>query len=243
MWLSLGGKSFDFISPVGLSLLAMGIIGGIALILVESKSANPSVSVRMFRKPRFRTTFLVQIFLVAYSSCAAAFGIVYVQQVMRDSSLASSTVTMPQTIVQAVMGFFVGSYIGKNFKNRFRPFAVLALAVYTIAMAMFSSLQPSSSMVVIYIATALGGIGQSITQSTYAAFFQTELKPEEISGAQGMYQFGSSGGSCIFMAIGSLVLNAGFTLNHIFMLGTAFCAVALVIGLIGFRFPKTETPE
>ena len=243
MWLSLGGKFFGFISPLGLLLAAMGILGAAALVITERNCANPSVPIHMFKKPSFRAAFLIQMLIMAYISCAAVYGTVYVQQVMHGSSLASSTVTMPQTSIQAILSFFVGGYIGKNFRKRFRPAALLALAGYAIALIMFSSLQPASSMMIIYVATAFGGISQAIINSTIAPFFQIDLKPEEIESALGMFQFGLTGGSCIFVAVCGMVLNAGFTLNHVFMLGTAFCAIALVIGFFCFRFSKTETAK
>lgn len=240
MYLSLGGKSFGFTSLTAIILIVVGIISAVILVKVEGKHKNPSVPLHMFKKSRFRTTFVVQMLLVAYSTCVAAYGIVYVQQVMQQSASISSTVTMPQTIVQAVLGLFIGSFIGKNFKKRFRTFSLLALVSYTAGLVIFSMLTPNSSMLIIYIATAMGGIGQAITQSAYAPFFQTQLKPEEYSAAQGMYQFGATGGSCIFIAVCGATLNMGFTLNQVFILGTAVLIVALIIGIVGFKFTKEE---
>lgn len=240
MFLSLGGIVFPFISSIGISLFLIGIVCLISLIKIENTHKNPSVPIHMFKRKRFRNTFIIQLLLVAYSTSVAAFGIVYVQQVMGASSLASSTITMPQTIVQAILGFFVGSYVGKNFKKNFRPVALLALICYTAGLIIFTTLQPNSSMIIIYIASLLGGIGQAVTQSVFAPFFQTELKQDEFAAAQGMYQFGSTGGSSLFIAICGAVINMGATYNQVFMLGTVFCALSLVIGFFGFRFPKEE---
>lgn len=240
LWLSLGDKLFPRFGILGILLGIAGILSLLFLIKYELHQANPSVPVKMFLKKRFAIVFLVQMLLVAYSSCAPAYGIVYVQQIMHGSSLASSTVTMPQTIVQAVVGLFIGAYVGKAFCKRFRPIALLALILYTVSMAVFYMLRPDSSMLVIYAATALGGVGQAITQSIYAPFFQTELQPEEFGAAQGMYSFAGTGGSCIFMAICGAAINGGFTLNQVFLLGLIFCAAALCIGLVGFRFPAEE---
>lgn len=240
LWLSLGGKFFEFFSPIGILIIAIGIISLIMLVKVESVNDNPSVPIHFFKVSRFKTTFVIQMLLVSYSTCVAAFGIVYIQQVMQGSSLVSSTITLPQTIVQALLGIFVGSYVGKNFRKRFRPIALLALACYTVALLIFTTLQPNSSMVIIYFATALGGFGQAVSQSTFAPFFQTQIKPEEFSAAQGMYQFSSTSGATIFTAVCGAALNLGFNYNQIFLLGTILCGLALLIGVIGFRFPKEE---
>jgi len=240
MWLSLGGKMFAFFSPVGIAMLAVGIVFAILLIAVERKQANPSVPIHMFKKKRFRTTFLISMLMVAYGTCVGAFAIVYVQQVMGGTATISSTVTMPQTIVQAILGLFIGSIVGRSFKKNFRPAALIALLSYAVALGIFSILQPNSSMFIIYLATALGGIGQAISQSQFAPFFQSELKLEEFSAAQGMYQFGSTGGSCIFTAVCGACITMGWGYNQIFMLGTSLVVVALLIGIVGFRFSKEE---
>jgi MFS family permease len=240
LWLSLGGKLFAFVSPAGLGLLAVGIVCAVSLIMVERKSANPSVPIHMFRKKRFRFTFLIQMLMVAYSTCVMAYGIVYVTRTMGQSSLVGSTVSMPQTIVQLICGVTLGAFISKAFKKRFPAMGKLALILYTAALVIFTCLNPNSPMFVIYIATAMGGVGQAISQSTFAAFFQTELKPEEFPAAQGMYQFASSGGATVITAIFGAALNMGFTLNHIFLLGACFIGVATIIGFVGFRFPKEE---
>jgi MFS family permease len=240
MWLSLVGKAFPLISLISIALLAVTVICAIILISIERKTANPSVPIYMFKKRRFTATFIIQALLTAYPTIAIGFGIVYIQQVMRATAFASSTATMPQTIVQAILGFFVGAFISKNFKKRFRPMGILSLLLVTVALFLFCILTPTSPMLIIYIATALGGISQAISMSSYVPFFQTELKPEVFAAAQGLFQFGSTAGSCIFVAICGAALNQGWTLNHIFILGTGLCAAALVIAIFCFRFPKEK---
>lgn len=240
LWLSMVSKFFPLVSVAGIGLPILALVSLALLVKVESKAANPSVPILMFRKKRFAFTFCVQMLMVAYSTCVTAYVVVYVQNVMSGSAFASSTVTMPQTIVQAILGFFVGGLIGKNFKKRFRPAALLALSLYIIALLILSTLQPTSSMLVIYAAVSIGGVSQAITQSIHAPFFQSELAPEEIAPAQGMFQFSSTGGASIFGALCGAAMNMGANYNQVFLLGAAFVGAALVLAIIGFRFPKEE---
>ena len=240
LWLSMVTKFFALVSLPGIGLPILAIVSLALLIKVESKAQNPSVPIQMFKKKRFAYTFCVQMLMVAYSTCITAYVVVYVQSVMHGSALASSTVTMPQTIVQAILGFFVGGLIGKNFKKRFRPAALLALSLYILALLILSTLRPTSSMLVIYVAVAIGGVSQAVTQSIHAPFFQSELSPEEIAPAQGMFQFSSTGGASIFGALCGAAMNMGVNFNQVFLIGAAFVGAALVIALIGFRFPKEE---
>lgn len=243
MWLSLGGKLFAFTSITGIILPVVAVISLILLLKRECKIDNPAVPVHVFSKKRFRYTFVIQVLVVSYATCIGAYGIVYAQQIMGFGAAVSSTVTMPQTIVQFILGLFIGTFVGKAFKKRFRIFGLLAIVAYLIGLLIFYTLTPETSLFVIYLATGIGGIGQAITQSCYAAFFQTEMTPEEIRPAQGMYQFASTGGSTIFTAICGAAMNMGLSLNQVFLLGGLFVGTALILGFIGFRFPKSEMEE
>lgn len=240
LWLSMVGKFFALRSLPGIGLPVLAMAALVALITIELHIPNPSVPIGVFRKKRFAITFCVQMLMVAYSLCVTAYVVVYVQQVMQGSALASATVTMPQTIVQGILGFFVGGLIGKNFRKRFRPAALLALSLYILALLILSMLRPDSSMLVVYAATTIGGISQAVTQSIHAPFFQTELQPEEIPAAQGMFQFSSTGGASIFGAICGAAMNMGADYNQIFLLAAGVVGIALVIAFFGFGFSPEE---
>lgn len=241
MWLSLGGKLFAYASAPGVILPVAAVISFLLLLKREQSVNNPAVPIQVFIKKRFRYTFVIQVLIVSYATCIGAYGIVYAQQVMGFDATVSSTVTMPQTIVQFILGLFVGAFVGKEFRRRFRPAALLAIVAYLAGLMIFYTLTPQTSLFVVYLATGIGGIGQAITQSCYAAFFQTEMTPEEIQPAQGMYQFASTGGSTIFTAICGAAINQGLSLNQVFLIGGGFVGAALILGIIGFRFTDKKT--
>ena len=240
LWLSLGGNLFPFASVLGIGMPVVAVITLVILVNREKKIENPAVPVKMFAYKRFRGAFIVQIFVVAYSTCAAAYGIRYALEVMSLDATISSTVTMPQTIVQFILGLFMGGIMGRAFKKRFRPVALLGIIAYGIGLMIFYFLTPSSPVFIIYLATGIGGIGQAVVQATFAAFYQSELKPEDIRPAQGMYQFASTGGSSVFTAIVGAAMTMGMGLQQVFLLGTGFIAVGLVVAIFTFRFPKEE---
>lgn len=240
LWLSLGGKMFSFTSWIGILMPIIAIAALILLIKREKKMDAPAVPVRIFAYKKFRAAFIVQTFVVAYSTCAAAYGIRYAIEVMSLDASISSTVTMPQTIVQFILGLFMGGLVGRAFKKRFRPFALLGIICYAIGLMIFYTLSPTSPIFIIYLATGIGGIGQAVVQATFAAFYQSELKPEDIRPAQGMYQFASTGGSSVFTAIIGAAMNLGMGLQGAFLLGTAFILAGLVVALFTFRFTKEE---
>jgi len=240
-YLSLGGQFFGWMSPVGIALIVVGIVRLILLIRIESKHPNPSVPIVMFKKKRFTVAFLSSMLAAAFMSVYGAYVIAYTQQIMQVPAIISSTCAIPLTITQAVFGAVTGRILGKKFAQRFRPVALTSLLLLFIATLLVCFLQPDSSMIIIYVASALGGIGTVVPQSNYTAFFQTELQPKEYSSAQGMFTFGSTGGSCIYIAISGALMNSGGTFNHSFILAAGFSAAALLIGIIGIHLPK-EAP-
>ena len=239
-WLSLGGSYFPRFSVIGILLLVIAIAALVLMIRRETRVDNPAVPVKMFAKPRFRVTFIVAALIVAYATTAGAYGIRYAQQVMQVSTTVSSTVTMPQTIVQFIVGLFIGAIIGKQFKKKFRTVGLISVLAYILALLIMWRLTPTSSIVMLLCATAIGGIGQGISQSQYAAFFQTELKMEEIRPAQGMYQFAQTGFSSIITAIYGLAQGMGASINDLFLLGAIICLLGFVVAFFGFKFPKEE---
>lgn len=92
LWLSLGGNLFPFASALGIGMPVVAVLAIVLLIKRENKIDNPAVPVKMFTYKRFSFTFVVQIFVVAYSTCAAAYGIRYALEVMSLDATISSTV-------------------------------------------------------------------------------------------------------------------------------------------------------
>lgn len=242
-WLSLGGTIFQRTELKGICLLILSAAGLILLVKREMRVQNPAVPVRMFAKKRFRTTFIVAALVVSYATTAGAYGIRFAQQEMMVDTTLSSTVTMPQTVVQFIVGLVIGGIIGKQFKKRFRIVGLVSIIAYVAALLIMWTLNADSPFLILLLATGIGGIGQGISQSQYAAFFQSELKMEEIRPAQGMYQFAQTGFSSIVMAVFGMAQGLGASMHDVFMLGALICAAGLVVAIFGFRFPKEEIEE
>ena len=238
MWLGLGDTLFPRFSVQGIAILILGIIGLIGLVFFERKKEAPAVPVYLFTRRRFTVCFVCAFALAAYTTAAAGYSIVYVQRVMQLSSTISSTVTIPHTVAMLILGVVVGQFLGKNFAKKVRPIAITSLALGTLACIILFFLQPDSSMVMIYVATGLGGAGYSITQSAYTPFFQLDLKPEEYGAAQGLFGFAATSGAVIFSALAAIIMTSGMSLNYIFLIAVAFCVIGLIVGIIGFKMPK-----
>lgn len=241
LWMNLGGKDFPWASLPSIAMIVVGIFALVALIRRSLTIENPSVPLRLFKKKRLTSSFLVAFLLSGYSTCSAAYLIVYIQTILLSGNATiSGTATMPQTIVTAILGVVIGGYLGKGFAKRFRPIGILAGVSALAASLLLFLLKPESSMFQVWIATALGGASLAISQSAFTAFFQTELVPEEIPAAQSLYSFGGTSGSVIFGAFAGIILNISGSYNHVFLLSVIWAVLALLIAFTGFRFSKEE---
>ena len=240
LWLSLGGNYFGRFDIVGILLLAAMALFGVLLVRRELNIANPAVPLAIFRKKRFTVAFLCQFFYGAYATCALAYTIVHAIFTMGIDPGIASYVTMPQTIVQAVTGMFIGKWMAQKFAPRIRITALLAFGCTSVGLLIFGMTKAASPFSLLCVATAIGGFGYACGQTCLTPFFQTELEPREFGAAQGMFMFASSGASCIFSAIAAALLGAGLSYNTVFFAGLAFTMAAFVIALVGFKIPEAR---
>lgn len=240
LWLSLGGSLFAWASLPSVAVLAVGIVGMVLMVRTELHHKNPSVPITMFRKRRFRNAFIAQFMLTGFITALSAYGIAYAQQVMKVSAAVSSTVTMPTTIVRVICGVFIGGLLGKNFKKRFGPMALASMLMLTAGSVLLCLLQPTSSMMLIYVAGILGGFCNAFAMAAFPPFFQSELQPGELASAQGIFQVSGTVGPVVYIALGGALLNGGGGFKGAFVLATVMCAIGLVVTIFGLRFPKDE---
>ena len=95
-------------------------------------------------------------------------------------------------------------------------------------------------MLLIYVATAIGGFASTIAQSTFSAYWQSNTPSEDIPSGQALYNFGATGGSCIFSAVVGVVLGSSVDYSKAFATGFVFALVGLICAIIGFKFTKEE---
>lgn len=262
LWLNLAGKMFHWVSVPSIAMaLAMVVCLGV-LIRRELTIDNPAVPIRMFRNKRLTYAFIGGMISTIYATCSASYCVMWIRsnfQGLPASTLFNGTATMAQQIVIFVLGLFLGSYISKRFVKRFRPFGILANVAAVIATAILYCLKFTGTaangdivfltdglplgMVLIYVATAIGGFTSAVAQSTYSAFWQSNTPREDIPSGQALYTLGSTGSSVVFMAVVGVVMGTSTDFSKAFATGLVFSIIGLICAIIGFRFSKEETAK
>lgn len=238
-YLNFGNVMFERKSALGITLLAVGIIGLFALVIYEYRAENPVISVRLFRYREFRVAWICHLLFTMYVVTASAYIVLFSQQVMNVSATVSSTLSMPQTICSAVLSSFVGMFIAKNRKNYRTAYMAMGLcgAVPLLVWAFF--LKPDSSVLLIYGMTLLGGIGYACDQVINTPFLQTTMPKENYGAAQGMIAFAGSAGGTICGAVAGAFLNSGApmeqSLGRIYLVFGICLIVVFVMGMLGVK--------
>ena len=200
MWTGLSGKVF----PVAKLWSAASSRGGgvrVASVRHSGRIANPTVPIRVFQYKRFRTAFFSNCCVVVFSTCASGYLLNYLLYVMNTSATLGSTTTIPSTIVITILGLFLGKILAKNFAKNVRTMTIIGSFCTFGALLCFALLQSTSSILQVWIGSALGGVGNAISQTCLTPYFQYGLPTEEYGPAQGMYQFSSTCMATIFVAV------------------------------------------
>ena len=242
LWTGLSGSMIPWLSA-GLLLPVAVVVFLLILIRHSKRVPNPTVPLSIFKFKRFRVAFLSNCCVVVFSVCASGYLLNYLLYVMNTSATLGSTTTIPSTIVITICGLFMGRILAKNFVKNVRIMSIIASLCTFAALLLFSLLQPSSSIIQVWIGSALGGFGNAISQTCLTPYFQFGLPKEEYATAQGMYTFSGTGMSTIFVAIVGVLVGITGDLKYVFYSGLVLTIVNVLICVFFIKISKEEAAQ
>lgn len=258
--LNLSGKMFAWGSVPCLILASSAAVCIFIMIRRELSISNPAVPLKMFRNERLTYAFICAAVASAYSTCSASYCAMWIRtnfQGLPASTFFTGTGTLAQGLVTFVLGLFLGGYVGQKFAVRFRPFGIMSMVTAMIATGLLYCLKFTGTaaggdlvllangtipagMLLIYLATAIGGFTSSVAQGLYSAYWQSNMPREDIATGSALYNFGNTGGSVIFSAVVGVVLGSSGDFTRAFATGFVFACIGLLVALKGFRFTAEE---
>lgn len=242
IWTGLSGNMFPWLSA-GLILPVVVVLFAVILIKHSGKLKNPTVPLRMFKHKRFSVAFLSNCCVVVFSVCASGYLLNYLLYVMNTSATLGSTTTIPSTIVITICGLFLGRLLAKNFVKNVRTMTMLGGLCTFAALGLMCLLQPDSSIIQVWVASALGGLGNAISQTCLTPYFQYGLPKEDYATAQGMYQFSGTGFSTIFVAIAGVFVGITGDIKVVFYCGALMAAMNLIVVFTSIKIRPEEAEE
>lgn len=243
LWTGLSGNLFPWISA-GLILPVIVILSGILLVKHSNQCQEPAVPLYILKYPRFRVAFFTNLCAAIVPTCITGYLLVYILYSMNQSATVGSTCSMPYTIVLTIAGMFVGQILAKNFLKNIRTLSIAAAATAVISIGMLCLLQPDSSMVFVWIASAFGGITSAVANSCLTPYFQFGMPASDYASAQGMFTFGATGGAVVFVSIvGALVNASGGNIKVVFYSGFVMMVLMAIIVLSKLRITEEEAAK
>ncbi len=189
-------------------------IGGIVLltvfVLVESRSRDALLPLRMFGNRNLATGVVVASLFMATFGTLLYFITVYFQDVHGYSALRTGMAYLPPMV-----GGFAGSMLGGRLATRFgvRPTLIVSLAVGAVAVVLLGiSLSPDASYLAVAPSFVLLSIPQGVVYTTVFAASATDVAPAEQGVAGAMVSTGQQIGYA--MGLAALVAVATIGVGH-----------------------------
>jgi EmrB/QacA subfamily drug resistance transporter len=240
-----------FGSPVVWGSLLAGVVGLVAFVVVESRSASPMLPLEVFRNRLFTATNVVTFAVYAALSGVFFVLVVELQVVAGFSPIASGAALLPVTIIMLFLsarGGALGQRIGPRIPMTVGPL-VAALGVLSLA-----RIGPDASFLVDVLPGTIGlGLGLSLTVAPLTATVLGAVEVRHAGIASGVNNAVARAAG--LLAVAAVPLFAGIT-NQVYADPVRFgqaasraivaCAVLLAVGgLLSWLTVRTpsRTPE
>ena len=229
------GSSYGWTSPLLLGLIAVAVVGLIALVLAERKAENPIYPAKLLGNKYYLSIFMVSLF---YSLGNAVNNYVptYVQSVLGYGSTVAGFVTLPALIIATILSVAFGSIAAKTgrYKGMTIFWAVSAIIGGALYWMATGSAAPVMGLVLVVLASLFYGMVNGVQQIVPYTYPMKVLKPEELAGGMAFMGVGGALGNTIASGVYGAQLAADPSMTIVFMM-PVLCAVVMLIFALLFK--------
>ncbi len=201
------GNAWGWGSPRILTLLAVGVLGIVAFVVIEQRSASPMVDFTFFRSRTFLGSNLVA-FIVSFAMLAQFFFLaLYMQNILHYTPLQTGLRFLPATVVIIVMGPLAG-----RLTDRVGPRLPMTAGLTLVASALFiqSRLTVHSGYALLLPGFILMGLGMGLTMSPMSTAAMNAVDRTKAGVASGVLSMSRMVGGTFGVAVtGALVTAIG----------------------------------
>ncbi|WP_157032450.1 DHA2 family efflux MFS transporter permease subunit [Kitasatospora cheerisanensis] len=200
---SWGGNEYAWGSPVIIGLFAGGVVALGLFCWVETRAAEPTLPMRLFRNPVF-TVCSVLSFIVGFAMLGAmTFLPTFLQYVDGDSATVSGVRTLPMVLGLLIASIFSGNVVSKT--GKYRIFPIIGSLVMAAGLYLLSLLNPGTSawlasLYMFVLGTGIGLCMQVLTIAVQNTVDYADLGTST-SGVTFFRTLGSSFGTAVFGTI------------------------------------------
>lgn len=201
-----GGNEVPWASG-GMATMVVGFVVLVAaFVAIERRAVEPILPLRLFRMRTFVLSGGIALFLGVSMFGIISFLPVFLQTVNGASATDSGLLLVPFMIGMLTSSVLAGRNVSKT--GHYRRFPIAGSILTTVAMALFSTLDATSSRVESGIYMVLGGIGMGLTMQIVVLATQNAVDADDLGVATASINFFRSIGGSVGVAVFGALFNA-----------------------------------
>lgn len=234
------GSSYGWTNPSILALMAVALIGFLALVFAERKAVDPVIPVKLFQN-RFYVCILLLMFFYSIVNAAGNYGPTYAQEVLGASSQVSGLINVPGMILAVILTTAFGNYAAKTgkYKGMVMIWAIGAAVGGVLWMLMGTASSAAAGLVLLFAGAFPLAAVNSVNQIAPYTYPMTILPPQDLAAGLAFMGLAGALGSTIAGGICAALMNGAGGLTMVFRVPIV-CAVIMLVCAVLFKDVKKQ---
>jgi EmrB/QacA subfamily drug resistance transporter len=207
--LTFGGTTYAWDSPRIIALFGISVVAFIVFLYVESKTAEPILSLQLFRIKTFRAAVMASFVVSMAFLGVVMFMPLYMQVVQGISATQSGTSLLPLMGGLIFSSIVSGRLVTRT--GRYKPFMIVGGIVLIIGVFTLTQIDANTTPADLAWRLAITGVGLGPAQTLFNIVIQNAAPMTELGSATGMGQFARQIGSTVGVAIFGTFLTHSLT--------------------------------
>jgi EmrB/QacA subfamily drug resistance transporter len=204
IWVSLGGHQFAWDSPTSLVLGIGTALVLVAAVIVELRSKEPLIPLRLFRERTFALAVIASVSVGVVMFGTSVFLSQYLQLARGKTPTESGVFTIPMVIGTLGASIVIGALISKL--GRWKAFVITGASLLIVGLVMMSRIHFDTSMWFVGAAMFVLGNGVGMLMQNLVLVVQNTLPATKLgSGSAAVTFFRSLGGTIGVTVLGSVL--------------------------------------
>ncbi len=206
IWVSLGGKQFDWDEPTSFAMIIGAAALLIAAVIVELKVKEPIIPMELFRNRTFVLAVIASLSVGVAMFGTSVFLSQYFQLARGNTPTESGLLTLPMVLGLFIASTVVGNIISRT--GRWKMWMVIGSVLLATGLGLMGTLQYDTPYPLMSLFMALMGLGIGMTMQNLVLVTQNSLKASQLgAGSSTVTFFRSLGGTIGVAALGTVLGN------------------------------------
>jgi EmrB/QacA subfamily drug resistance transporter len=198
-----GGTTYDWNSPVIISLIVGTVVAAIAFVMVERRAPEPIMPLRFFKDRNFNLTTIAGLIIGIAMFGALAYLPTYLQMVTGVNATEAGFLMIPMMAALLISSIVSGQLVSKTGRYKWLP--IVGTAIVAVALLLLSTMTPTLPIWILCAYLAIMGLGLGMSMQILILIVQNSFPVSQVGTATAsnnyFRQIGASLGSAI---VGSL---------------------------------------